>query len=486
MIKNVTDNHEIPNNWIWVDLEQLCNITSGNPAPQNKNFFKNGNVPFVRVQDMGRMGNNVYLRETKDYLNNDAVAKNNMKLFPKGSVLFTKSGMSILLNQRAILGLDMHVVSHIGICLPTKFTLSEWIYYWLKSIDFKELTHATTLPSLKLSKVQKIRIPLPPLSEQHRIVAKIEELLTKLDAGVEALKQVQAQLKRYRQSVLKAAVEGKLTAEWREQHKDELEPANILLKCIQKERKAKLGKKYKEPMPIDTSDLPELPEEWSVSSVGSLYDIVGGGTPSTKVSEYWDGDNPWITSADISDQGKISPRKSITQEGIENSATNLVPKNSLIVVTRVGLGKVALTDFPLCFSQDSQALVRSENYINPKFAFYYLLRTVQIFKYRSRGTTISGVTKKQLFELPFYIPPYQEQQEIINRIESIYSAIDACELIITSELRRAKSLRQSILKRAFEGKFMPQDPDDEPASVLLERIKAEKAKPKKYKQMEMF
>jgi len=317
--------------------------------------------------------------------------------------------------------------------------------------------------NVSLTNISDFKIPLPPLPEQHRIVAKIEELFTRLGAGVEALKQAQAQLKRYRQSVLKAAVEGRLTAEWREQHLDELEPADKLLERIQKERKAKLGKKYKEPMPVDASYLPELPEEWSVSSVGILYDIIGGGTPSTKVGEYWDGDNPWLTSADISDKGKISPRKSITQEGIENSATNLVPKNSLIVVTRVGLGKVALTDFPLCFSQDSQALVGSENYINPKFAFYYLLRTVQTFKYRSRGTTISGVTKKQLFELPFSIPPYQEQQEITNRIERIYSAIDASELIIISELKRAQSLRQSILKRAFEGKLAPQDPNDLPA-----------------------
>jgi type I restriction enzyme S subunit len=253
---NITGNHEIPNNWKWVELDQLCDITSGNPAPQDKNLFKNGKVPFVRVQDMGRMGNNVYLLETRDYLNNEAAVKNNMKLFPKGSVLFTKSGMSILLNQRAILGSEMHVVSHIGICLLSKFTLSEWIYYWLKSIDFKDLTHATTLPSLKLSKVQKIKTPLPPLQEQHRIVAKIEELFTKLDAGVESLKQVQAQLKRYRQSVLKAAVEGRLTAEWREQHKDELESADTSLERMQNERKSKLVKKYKDHMLVDTSDMP--------------------------------------------------------------------------------------------------------------------------------------------------------------------------------------------------------------------------------------
>ena len=124
----------------------------------------------------------------------------------------------------------------------------------------------------------KNHIPLPPLPEQHRIVNKIEELFTRLDAGVEALKKIQLQLKRYRQSVLKAAFEGKLTAEWREAHKSELEPASVLLEHIKAERKKKLGSKYKELPPVDTSELPELPEGWGWASLAQISWNSGYGT----------------------------------------------------------------------------------------------------------------------------------------------------------------------------------------------------------------
>ena len=117
-----------------------------------------------------------------------------------------------------------------------------------------------TSPQINHSDIEPLMFPLPPLAEQQRIVTKIEELFTKLDDGVEELKKVQLQLKRYRQSVLKSAFDGTLTAEWREEHKAELEPASMLLEKIKTERK-KSGK-YKELAPLDTADLPELPEGW--------------------------------------------------------------------------------------------------------------------------------------------------------------------------------------------------------------------------------
>lgn len=101
-------------------------------------------------------------------------------------------------------------------------------------------------------------------------------------------------------------------------------------------------------------NLEEIPAGWVKSNVGSLYEVIGGGTPSTKVDKYWEGEIPWITSADIHGLEDIQPRKKITFKAVKNSATNIVPENTIIVVTRVGLGKLALTKSPLCFSQDSQ------------------------------------------------------------------------------------------------------------------------------------
>jgi type I restriction enzyme S subunit len=211
------------------------------------------------------------------------------------------------------------------------------------------------------------------------------------------------------------------------------------------------NQKYKEPVAPNINNLPALPEGWVWAKVEQLYEIVGGGTPSTNVPEYWNGNIPWITSADIYDVKDIRPRKQVTERGIENSATNLVPDKSIIVVTRVGLGKVALTKTPLCFSQDSQALINPSYLLFSGYSIYYLSKAVQVFKHEHRGTTIAGVTKKQLAELPFPIPPLYEQRKIVEEIERCLSVADGIDTASEANIIRAQRLRQSILQCAFRG-----------------------------------
>ena len=214
----------------------------------------------------------------------------------------------------------------------------------------------------------------------------------------------------------------------------------------------------------------DLPKGWVRTIVGTIYDIIGGGTPSTKIAKYWNGTIPWISSADVFGLYDIRPRRKITMEAIKNSATNLVPAHSIIVVTRIGLGKIAHTDMPICFSQDSQALICDNSAIFVDYALYYLSTLVQDFKYNNRGTTISGVTKKQLFELDVKIPPLPEQKRIVTKIESIFAQIDAGKEKLARIKVLLKQNKQSVLKDAFEGKLVPQDPNDEPADVLLKKI----------------
>jgi type I restriction enzyme, S subunit len=230
----------------------------------------------------------------------------------------------------------------------------------------------------------------------------------------------------------------------------------------------------REDVNLDTRHAVNLPSKWALTTVGKLYSIIGGGTPSTQAPEFWDGDIPWITSADIGGLKEINPRKYITTTAVENSATNLVPAGSLIVVTRVGLGKVAKTSIPLCFSQDSQALVGDASIVNPDYALYYLSQAVQIFRYENRGTTIAGVTKKQLAALPVPVAPYQEQLRIVAKIEELFTQLDAGVATLKRLQANLQRYKASVLKAACEGKLVPQDPSDEPASQLLERILAER------------
>ena len=221
-----------------------------------------------------------------------------------------------------------------------------------------------------------------------------------------------------------------------------------------------------------------IPTGWAETTVGTICDVIGGGTPSTKNKEYWVGSIPWISSADIHAIKDIRPRRYIGRQAIECSATNLVPEGSIVVVTRVGLGKVGLVEEPLCFSQDSQGLVFDRNEIHDLYLTYYLSEAVQRFRHEARGTTISGVTKKQLRELPVLLPPLAEQYRIVAEIEKQFTRLDASVDGLKRVQANLKRYRASVLKVACEGKLVPTEAelacaegrDYEHADQLLERI----------------
>lgn len=221
----------------------------------------------------------------------------------------------------------------------------------------------------------------------------------------------------------------------------------------------------------------KLPTGWTWTTVHCLYDIIGGGTPSTKVERYWQGSIPWITSADIHGVKDIELSRFISEEAIQKSATNLVPQGSLIVVTRVGLGKLALADQKICFSQDCQALVDRVGELIPEYALHYLSQAVQIFKHENRGTTISGVTKTQLASLKFPLAPLNEQRRIVSKIEELFSDVDSGEAALRKTQKLLARYRLAALKAAFTGSLTKHWCEEnrhphETGKELLERILA--------------
>lgn len=350
--------------------------------------------------------------------------------------------------------------------------------YWM-SISEKSLGIA--IPNVNATKLKQIEIPLSPLPEQERIVTKIEELFTRLDAGVEALKKIKAQLKRYRQAVLKYAFEGKLTEEWREAHKDELEPASVLLERIKAERKKALGNKYKEPAPVDTSDLPELPEGWMWTRLSEVSELKNGinftsnqkgekGIPTIDVfNMYSKGINVDTTelyrvNIDLNEDyllryGDILfVRSSVKREGV-GWASMFKPTNKSVTfcgfIIRARLnGRTILPEYLTHFMRTNKA---RKNIIGS-----------------SSQVTITNINQASLGNIAFPLTSLSEQQRIADELEHHFSVADEVERIVDQSLKQAQGLRQSILKQAFEGKLVPQDPNDEPAEKLLERIKAEK------------
>jgi len=181
---------KLPANWKVVRLGRVAKVFGGASAPQDKKYFKNGKYFFVRVQDLANCGRTRNLVQTKDKVNDSALKDHSLVLAPKGSILFSKSGAAVFKNHRAILGKDAFIVSHLGAAYPKKELLdTDFLYFYLCQIDFGNLIGDKGYPSLRLSDVENLPIPLPPLPEQKRIVEilSLAEDLIKKQKGAIAL-----------------------------------------------------------------------------------------------------------------------------------------------------------------------------------------------------------------------------------------------------------------------------------------------------------
>jgi type I restriction enzyme S subunit len=358
---------------------------------------------------------------------------------------------------------------------------SLYLCYFMRNNDFRCFLASNvsgvggSLMRIRPATFSKYPFPLAPLPEQRRIVGKVEELFSFLDAGVESLRKVQAQLKRYRQAVLKYAFEGKLTEEWRKTHKDPSEPAQKLLEQIEQERRK--DAKYKEQPPIDMSELPEVPKNWMWTRIGNLFDVGSGGTPSRRKPEYWKGNIPWVSSGEVAFCEIKSTNECITEEGLKNSSAKFYPAGTVLMAlygegkTR---GQAAIMRITGTTNQAVACIVCANSPISPEYVYWWLFYRYYETRRIREGTNQPNMYLHHVRKMAIPISPLLEQKEIIQKIEELLSVSNEIHKAIDASLLQAERLRQCILKTAFEGKLVPQDPNDEPAGKLLERIKTER------------
>lgn len=414
------------------------------------------------------------------------------------------------LNAVALITPDLEdAIGSTGFCVLRPVIESRYVYYRVQSLAFIEemtgLVQGALYPAVRPRDVLAHHLPLPPLDEQRRIVRKIEELFTELDAGVAALERVRANLKRYRAAVLKAAVEGALTADWRARRPD-VEPAADLLQCILRERRdaweqaelaryAKSGKtapkgwqgKYKEPAAPDTTDLPELPEGWCWATVEQLVSadpnaITDGPFGSNLKSEHYTDEGARVIRLQNIGDGTFKDEIAfISQEHYQRLSKHKVFVGDLVIAA---LGEnppraCIIPEFvgPAIVKADCIRFNVSSHILNT-YANYALNADPT---HKRAALLIHGVGRPRLnlgeiksIILP--LPPLTEQEQIVAEVERRLSVADDAEARVAAGLKRAARLRQSILKRAFAGQLVPQDPTDEPANALLERIAVERGR----------
>src|SRR5680860_144060 len=383
---------------------------------------------------------------------------------------------------------------------------NKYLCFYLNQIDYSRHVTGTTRLKLNQAALKQILTYLAPENEQRRIVAKIEELFSELDKGVESLKTARKQLKVYRQAVLKHAFEGNLTAQWREENKEKLETADQLFARIRSERetryqqqleewkaaligwdaKGKPGKKPGKPkLPHDigppneneSANLTKLPHGWAWVEIGNLCDVVRGGSPRPAGDKkYYDGNIPFLKVADLTRKpGAYLNTFSYTIKVAGLQKTRLVGPNTLMISNSgatLGVPKVCLIDATF---NDGIAAFLGLNEAELLYHYYFWLSKTAALRGINQGAAQPNLNTDLLREIPIPVCSLAETQFVAQEVEKALSVCDQLLQEIEDGLSRCTALRQSILKRAFSGQLVAQDPNDEPASELLERIRVEKA-----------
>lgn len=513
----MNEQSHLPKNWVVTSLQSIAEI---NPTLNKSAFEDNLEVSFVPMPSVEAETGKIDISPIKKF----GEVKKGYTPFQEKDILFAKitpcmenGKMAVVPKLHNNIGFgstEFHVLrAHDGI--EPKF-----LYYYISSKSFRydaehNMTGAVGQKRVPTGYIKECKILLPPTQEQKRIVAKIEELFSKLDKGIENLKTAREQLKVYRQSVLKNAFEGKLTEKWREENKDKLESADELLKCIQKKRdrhyqrqlkdwqdEIKIwelnGKKDRKPVkprkfntPEDLSNddikkLSPLPKGWKWYKVGDLFGVYVGSTPSRKKSCFWNGSIPWVSSGEVSFCHINSTTEKITREGFDNASTDIHPVGT-VMLAMIGEGKTrgqaAILNIEAAHNQNTAAIRVSETECSPMLFYYYLLYRYELTRRLGSGNNQKALNKDRVSNILFPLMSILEQDQITCEISNRISVIENLEQTINIELQKSESLRQSILKKAFSGELVKQDTNDEPASVLLDRISKEKEiyKPKQKK-----
>lgn len=396
--------------WELKKLGDICHfIGGGTPSKNNLNYW-NGNISWASIKDIKGQ----YLTETSDFITEDGLKNSATNLaFANEIILATRinPGRPIITKITTSINQDLKIVR------PKIEVNNSFLYFMFLNIekDVVKLSNGTTVLGITLNSLNDIDINLPPLKTQQLIVSKIDELFSELDKGVEELKTAQAQLKVYRQSVLKWAFEGRLTNE-----------------------------------NVEEGVLPKL---WEVKKLGELFSFVGGGTPSKKDPSLWDGTIPWASIKDVKGNYLKQTSDYITEKGLKSSATNLAKTGELIIATRINPGRPIITKIDTTINQDLK-IARIKGDLVLKFAYYYFLNIENEVLKKSSGTTVLGIRLEILNDINFNSPQLEEQNRIVQEIESRLSVADKLDETIKTNLEQAESLKQSILKKAFSGELV--------------------------------
>ncbi len=450
---------ELPRGWISCSLSQLVSkLVDGSHNPPSK---QSDGLPMLSARNISN--GKIFFDEFRLIEQEDFEREDKRTNIRPGDVLLTIVGT---IGRSAIVPIctqKFTLQRSVAVIRPLNGIEPQYLKYVFDTPEFQQWlidnAKGTAQKGIYLKKLASAKLPLPPLNEQHRIVAKLDKLFTRSRCVREELEPIPKLIKRYKQAVLSEAFRGDLTKEWREENQCSI-------------------------------------NDWKTYKIGDILNkIIGGGTPSKSKSEFWNGDIAWASVKDIKDgvYELKSTIDTITEIGLKNSSSNLIPKGTVIISTRMGLGRCCISGTNIAINQDLKALIPNNKMINTNYLLWLMVSLGEKIQVLGKGTTVKGITIDILKNLETLLPlALNEQQEIVKRIEKLFKAIDKVDQEYQKAIKLCTSLEQAALTKAFRGELVPQDPKDVdfrpkadpkgqqpdrvPAAVLLERILSEKQK----------
>jgi type I restriction enzyme, S subunit len=442
---------ELPEGWSYESLKEITSkIGSGSTPRGGSEAYKTQGIPLIRSMNIHFSG---IKYDGLAFIDDEQAKKlNNVEVF-HNDVLLNITGASIGRVTIAPKGLTgARVNQHVSIIRMLECVDPRYINYFIASPNIQSLIVETeagvTRQALTKEKIEDLQIPLPPLNEQKRIADRLDQLLTRIDKTKAYLDRIPPILKRFRQSVLAAATSGKLTEDWRKSDEYEIQEFHV-----------------KEPYYHSVS----APAEWDYFDLGSVCEFIGGSQPpkSHFQPEFKPG---LIRLIQIRDYKSDRFETYIPVE----LARRFCTKDDVMI------GRYGPPIFQILRGLEGAynvALMKAVSRIDhlDREYLYYWLQKDDLLKYVEGGSdrTVGqdGVRKDLLHSYPFFLPSLLEQQEIVRRVEALFAKADRIEAQYKTARQQVDRLTPALLARAFRGELVPQDPNDEPASVLLERVK---------------
>lgn len=402
---------EVPANWEWVRLGDVGKWQSGTtPSKSNSAYYKDGTIPWLNTGDL----NDGIINDIPKRVTEKALAETSLRLNEAGSVCIAMYGATI--GKLGILSMPATTNQACCVCNNLKsFVNRMWLFFFLMNHkqEFIEAGFGGAQPNISKEKIVSTMFPLPPLAEQQRIVAKIEEAFAEIDAIEKNKELLKTHIKQTRQKILDLAIHGKLVP----QNKSD-EPASVLLERITRDN----------PHYEKLIDIPfEIPDSWEWVKLGDVCSFFGGGTPDKSNPKYWNGSINWASVKDIKGIELTDTVDKITEAGFEESASSYAEKEDLILVTRINPGMCIQTKIKTAINQDLK-VVKVPSQINKVYVMVFCNYAQKWFLEKSSGTTVKGIKIDAVLQMPFPLPPLAEQKRIVDRIEEIFKSLDEISL----------------------------------------------------------